>query len=365
MSTPEFLAIRRSPGGCPSRAASSRQKPMTFQCLSERGQTPTSWAIASPTCGVHSALSVRNPSSLVWTASPAYSRVGMHFSFLTLGAGLWLRGGLDGTLPGHRHTAGDRYVPTRQEQVPIRPLEEELSPMIAARLLQEWHGTDDGQREDAGQWLGLVVEVNQEGLSLAALDEAVGVAVKLGQRALARDHPQQVLLEDFGLEVCDRAGLGGRQIGRVAQREDVVVLFGRERVGVRRHEAHFVAEARLLDEGGSLVRRDRHEQVVGDPAVVIGDELPALRVHLGSRELRLDGDAFLLQQRRQKPVAGGPGERAVQRRRVHEVHAVADAAAREVVVGEEEELEGSDRALDRHLDDVDDEAASGKARECR
>ena len=55
--------MRLTPGGCPSRAASSRQKVITCQCLSESGAIPFSRAIASPTAGVHSAAFSRNPSS--------------------------------------------------------------------------------------------------------------------------------------------------------------------------------------------------------------------------------------------------------------------------------------------------------------
>ena len=52
------------------------------------------------------------------------------------------------------------------------------------------------------------------------------------------------------------------------------------------------------------------------------------------------------------------GERAVERRHVGELDPVADAALVEVPVGEEAELERRDRALDRHVDDVDDHAAA-------
>ena len=58
-------------------------------------------------------------------------------------------------------------------------------------------------------------------------------------------------------------------------------------------------------------------------------------------------------------------ERAVERRRVDELDAVADAALAEVPVGEERELERRDRALDRHVDEVDDEAAAVEALERR
>src|SRR5512141_657365 len=144
MSTPELFAIRRSPGDCPSRAASSRQKVMTFQCFSVSGQTPSSRAISSPTSRVHCELSRRNPSSLVSTACPAYSRVGMRISFPGSGGG----DGGNGPLAGHRHAAGDRDGTARQEQVPVGPLEEELAPMVAARFFQKRQGAEERKRKD-------------------------------------------------------------------------------------------------------------------------------------------------------------------------------------------------------------------------
>ena len=56
-------------------------------------------------------------------------------------------------------------------------------------------------------------------------------------------------------------------------------------------------------------------------------------------------------------------EGAVERRRVDELDAVPDAALAEVPVGEERELERCDRALDRHVDEVDDQPSSVEALE--
>ena len=64
-------------------------------------------------------------------------------------------------------------------------------------------------------------------------------------------------------------------------------------------------------------------------------------------------------------MLGGDGlrERPVERRDVDELDPVADAALAEVPVGEEGELERRDRALDRHVDEVDDQAAAVEALE--
>ena len=50
---------------------------------------------------------------------------------------------------------------------------------------------------------------------------------------------------------------------------------------------------------------------------------------------------------------------------VDELDAVADAALAQVPVGEERELERRDRALDRHVDEVDDQPAAVEALERR
>ena len=72
-----------------------------------------------------------------------------------------------------------------------------------------------------GQGLGLVVEVDEQRLVEAGLDEAVGVPVVAGVEILVGEAAGDVLGQDLGLEVCDRAGLRCRQVGRVAEGEDV------------------------------------------------------------------------------------------------------------------------------------------------
>ena len=57
------------------------------------------------------------------------------------------------------------------------------------------------------------------------------------------------------------------------------------------------------------------------------------------------------------------GERAVERGDVGDLDLVADAALGEVPVGQEAELERRDRALDRHVDHVDDEPATVERRQ--
>src|SRR6266699_3313696 len=56
-------------------------------------------------------------------------------------------------------------------------------------------------------------------------------------------------------------------------------------------------------------------------------------------------------------------ESAVERRRVDELGAAADAALAQVPIGEKGELERRDRTLDRHVDQVHDQAATVEALE--
>ena len=175
-----------------------------------------------------------------------------------------------------------------------------------------------------------------------------------------------VLGQHLGLEVGDRAGLRGGQVGGVAEREHVRLRRCLQRALVGRDEAERVAEAgRALDVGGAAVQRDGDEQVEVELAAVVGAELAADAVDLAGVELGHQLDLLLGEQARQ--VLGGDrlGEGAVERGRVDELGAVADAALAQVPVGEEGELERRDRALDRHVDQVHDQPAAVEALERR
>ena len=87
---------------------------------------------------------------------------------------------------------------------------------------------------------------------------------------------------------------------------------------------------------------------------------------------RLDGagvelghqlNALAGQQAAQIPVADRLGERAIQRRDIGQLNTVPDPPPVEVVIGEEAELQRSDRALDRHVDHVDHQPATAEPRQ--
>ena len=169
--------------------------------------------------------------------------------------------------------------------------------MVEPRLAQQRQA--ERGREVAGQRLGLVVEVDQQRLVEAGLDEAVGVAVVAGVELLAGEVAGDVLGQHLGLEVRDRAGLRGRQVGRVAEREDVRLRRRLQRALVGGDEAERVAEpGRALDVGGAAVQRDRDEQVEVELAAVVGGELAADAVDLAGVELGHELDLLLGEQAR-------------------------------------------------------------------
>src|SRR4051794_29171011 len=186
MSTPESLAMRRSPGDCPSRAASSRQKVITFQWRSVSGASSTSSAIASATAGLHWELSSRNPSGLTSTWCPSYVRVVM----ACLLSGRWQ--GFRGMLAPHGHAGGDRQRPAGEQGVPVDRPEGQLPPVIEAALAEQRQRADPRDGEMPRQRLDVVVEIDQQRPAEAALDEAVGVAVEPLLQRFAADRAQQV-----------------------------------------------------------------------------------------------------------------------------------------------------------------------------
>ena len=148
-----------------------------------------------------------------------------------------------------------------------------------------------------------------------------------------------------------------------SEREDIWRRLGLQRVGVHRDEAELVAEAlRPAHECRAAVQWDRHEQVERDLALVPADDSPLL--DLARREFRLHTDALAAEQPGE--VLGGDGlrEGAVERGRVDDFHVLANAALVQEPVCEECELEWCDRALDRHLHRVHDQAAGVEAGEC-
>jgi hypothetical protein len=106
------------------------------------------------------------------------------------------------------------------------------------------------------------------------------------------------------------------------------------------------------------VQRDGDEQVEIQLASVVRRELATDAIDLAAVELGHQLDLLLGQQARQVLRGDRLRERAVERRRVSEFRLASDTALVQVPVGEEDELERSDRTLDRHVDQVHEQAAA-------
>ena len=76
----------------------------------------------------------------------------------------------------------------------------------------------------------------------AGLDEAVRVPVVPRVELLAGEEARDVLGQDLAFEVRDRAGLRGREVGRVPEGEHVRLCVRLQRPLVRRDETERVAE---------------------------------------------------------------------------------------------------------------------------
>ena len=191
----------------------------------------------------------------------------------------------------------------------------------------------------------------------AGLDEAVGVPVERRVEGFVGEVAAHVLGEHLAFEVRHRTRLRSRHVRSVTDHEDVRRGLRLHRVLVGGHEVQLVAEPRRTsDVRSAAVERDHHGQVEGDLASVVADQPSAGAVDLARVELRDELDRPSRRaSRRARSRRDRLRERTVERRHIGQLDRVADAAFAEVPVGEEAELERSHRALDRHVDDVDDE----------
>ena len=201
--------------------------------------------------------------------------------------------------------------------MPVEPLEHQLAEVIEARLFQQRQTDSTG--EAPRQRLGVVVEVDQQGLAEARLDEAVGVAVEVVDEWLVGQEMTDVGDDGFTLEVGDRAGLGGGHVGGVADDEDVGCGAGLQGVLVGRHEVQRVAEAwRATDELGSTVQRHDDCKIERHLATVVRHEPATFAVDLAGVELGDQLDALLFQHAAELSGRDRHGEGRVERRHVRE-----------------------------------------------
>ena len=197
---------------------------------------------------VHWSGSVKNPSSLRSTSTPATVAVGMVSPPRRVRAGACRRWAWSSR-------AGE--VAAGQQAVPVDRLEQELAEVVEPRLLQQRQA--DLGRVVAGQRLGVVVEVDEQRLVEPGLDEAVGVPVEPGFERLAGEETSHVADERLAFEVGDRPGFRRGNVGGVADDEDVRRGLRLQRVLVGGDEVELVAEARVSG------RRSRRRRAAGRP----------------------------------------------------------------------------------------------------
>ena len=263
---------------------------------------------------------------------------------------------------GVKRRADAGYVVPRQQHVPVERLERELGQVVQSRLGQQRKRAEVRLGVAAGQRLGLVVEVDQQRLVKARLDEAVRMTVVEAGQFVACEESLDVLRHCLSLEVGDRARLRGRYVGGVADREDVRRGLGLKCVAIGRHEPERIAQAlRAGDVLGAAVHGDRDQQVVGDLALVPAVQPPCSGVDAACREFGLDPDAALGQQRAR--CAEATGFVKAPSSGVTNVSSTSSRRPRcaQLPVGEEAELQRGHRALDRHVDHVDHETAPVEA----
>ena len=98
----------------------------------------------------------------------------------------------------HRHAL--------EQEVPVNPLEGELAQIIHVRFAQQREWADERQRVFSGNWLQVVIKIEQERLVISGFDEAVRMAVELRVERLAFDVMNDVLGQHFRFKMRDRSG---------------------------------------------------------------------------------------------------------------------------------------------------------------
>src|SRR6266508_5493004 len=166
----------------------------TSQWRSVSSGMPFSRAICSASRSFHCSGSVRKPSASTSMLVSAIIVAVMSSSLARVDWNVLLAEGRQ-----RRAEAGD--LPPRQQRVPVDPLEHQFAEVVEPRLAQQRQ-----RAEVARQRLGLVVEVDQQCLVEAGLDETVGVAVVARVELLVGEETRDVLGQHLRLEVGDRAG---------------------------------------------------------------------------------------------------------------------------------------------------------------
>ena len=212
----------------------------------------------------------------------------------------------------------------------------------------------------------VVVEAQQRALAVADLEEAHHPPLVVGMlagRLAALDGGRDPLGHDRRLEVRRRAGLRERQVGRVAEGEDVRV--DRRPASVWRSVGSQPPGAGARPESMrnccALVRRHEDEQVVRQLLALEALHDLALGVDRLDVEERVELDALALEDRRRHLADALDGEGAPDGRAEVQLALLPQAPFAQLGLDEEGDLERRRRALVGHAGDADDDAAAVEA----
>ena len=161
-------------------------------------------------------------------------------------------------------------------------------------------------------------------------------------------------VDDRRLEVGGRAGLRQRQVGRIAEREDVRPVADLEGVPIgRQPAARRRREAGVDEELLALVRRHEDEQVVRQLLALEALDDLALGIDGLDVEERVQLDALGLEDRRRHLGHALDRERTPDRRAEVDLALVAQATLAQLALDQERHLERRRRALVGHPGDAD------------
>jgi len=123
--------------------------------------------------------------------------------------------------------------------------------VVAAALLEQRQRAYPRDRELSWERLRLIVEIDQHGLAVARLDEAVGVPVERGLELFVVDRTEDVLGHQISLKVGYGPCFRTRKVSRIANTEDTLCVLGRQRVVIGLDESELVREVAVFEEPGA------------------------------------------------------------------------------------------------------------------
>ena len=113
-----------------------------------------------------------------------------------------------------------------EHHVEIDPPEHHLGDVVGEAHAQKIEGPEAREGKLARQRLNFIVEIEKGPLLVTGDDNSGGVAVVVRPGRVAVDLPFEIFRQDIGLVMGHGPGLGGGQVGGVADDINIVELFG-------------------------------------------------------------------------------------------------------------------------------------------